>query len=212
MPGTGDGMIMAYCDAKHATYWDALAFRERLWYTSAKYEKDTKMVEDLTEFGVSRILAERAHEQIWRVHRGLVKSDDLDQDMREVSEFTRDDAGNRQTIAKSKTVLFKNWMSPPFYGGWHSWRIGVVSDDAKKIWERPWLEANIYFAGEVMSSDQGWSEGAFRSVERILLHQLAKARPPGRAKVGSRDAAGAFDLDERAKDLGFTNIEDYVDW
>lgn len=204
--GPGEGMVMAYCDAKHASYWDALAFQQNIKYGEAKLrqdEVDEKQI--LREFGVSGHFAERAHEQIWRVRRPGIDSTEFPSDMQTISSFTppnEDGKRERETIAKSEFVLYRNWLQAPFFGGWHAWRIGVVSDDAKTVWEKPWVDANVYFAGEALSSDQGWSEGAFRSVERVLMHHLARF-------------AGAPhwpDLERRTKMLGFSGFGEYVEW
>lgn len=205
-----EGMVMAYCDAKHAAYWDALKFQDGMRY-GGETVTDLKQLRDLQEFGVSRHLAERAHEQIWRIHQGLFQEGDVPLADTEVSDFVpENERGEKERIARSKTVLFMNWMRPPFYGGWHAWRINVVSDDVKRIWECPWIGVPIYFAGEVMSSDQGWGEGALRSAERVLMRQLRLAAP--RWEMGTGAGRREVGTSKKAQDLGFEGIEDYVVW
>ncbi|HEU0012604.1 MAG TPA: FAD-dependent oxidoreductase, partial [Longimicrobium sp.] len=64
--------------------------------------------------------------------------------------------------------LYKDWGLPPFGAGWHTWNVG------SKPWTyRPAAEqenvTDLYICGEAFSAEQGWIEGALKTVENVLI-------------------------------------------
>lgn len=96
--------------------------------------------------------------------------------------------------------LYKDWGLEPFGAGWHTWNIGT------KPWEHlpfgaakgGWPE-NVYVVGEAFSAEQGWIEGALKTVERVLLQMevpsmvYEKGWPP----TDLRGYVGAVPINER---------------
>jgi len=56
--------------------------------------------------------------------------------------------------------------------GWHTWEPGVNSEDAMEYMVQPFKAGSdrerIFICGEAYSSEQGWIEGALKSVERLM--------------------------------------------
>jgi hypothetical protein len=64
--------------------------------------------------------------------------------------------------------------------GWHTWEPGANSDKTMDYMARPFetggTGSRIYVCGEAFSNEQGWIEGALKSVERVI-HKLGVALP-----------------------------------
>jgi enamine deaminase RidA (YjgF/YER057c/UK114 family) len=52
--------------------------------------------------------------------------------------------------------------------GWHTWESGVSSFDVIRDLVCPFKDEKVYVCGEAYSSEQGWIEGALKSVELIM--------------------------------------------
>jgi enamine deaminase RidA (YjgF/YER057c/UK114 family) len=52
--------------------------------------------------------------------------------------------------------------------GWHTWEPGISSEAVMQYMARPFGDDRVFVCGEAFSSEQGWIEGALKSVERIL--------------------------------------------
>ena len=61
--------------------------------------------------------------------------------------------------------VFKDWGDPPFGGGWHTWEIGTTP---WRLSDRPKVADGLFLVGEAYSDEQGWIEGALKSVELFL--------------------------------------------
>ncbi|WP_437271496.1 hypothetical protein [Staphylococcus aureus] len=53
-------------------------------------------------------------------------------------------------------------------GGYHAWYTGINVKEVMKEIRKPYFNENIYIVGEAYSSDQGWTEGAFKTAENML--------------------------------------------
>jgi monoamine oxidase len=70
-----------------------------------------------------------------------------------------------------------DWRSELYGGASHRWAIGARSWEVIPRMRRPLPEAPIHVCGEAWSDLQGWTEGAFRSAERVLRDELGLQRP-----------------------------------
>jgi hypothetical protein len=56
--------------------------------------------------------------------------------------------------------------------GWHTWEPGVNSEEAMDYMAQPFKRGTtslrVYVCGEAYSNEQGWIEGALKSVERAI--------------------------------------------
>jgi monoamine oxidase len=73
-------------------------------------------------------------------------------------------------------LILKHWEEP-YHSGWHAWNVGARSWEVAEKLVRPFLDSNLFICGEAFSSEQGWIEGAFKSVERVL-ERLGVPSPP----------------------------------
>lgn len=64
-------------------------------------------------------------------------------------------------------VLWENF-DDGFAAGWHTWEPGVNSAAAIKQMIQPFEGQDIFVCGEAYSSEQGWVEGALKSVELVM--------------------------------------------
>lgn len=78
--------------------------------------------------------------------------------------------------------LYKDWGVEPFGGGWHTWNVGTKPWDHKPFPNGdPDWPSDVYVCGEAYSEEQGWIEGALKTVERVLR---AMACRPANYKFG----------------------------
>lgn len=177
-------MVMAYCDARHASYWDSLRTQGVTVYKSGDLartiqdmgsdEDRRQMLRLLEQYGVSEVFAARAHDQLWRAYRHRI----FDSGFQKLGQPTKKGlASGGESVPLSETVLYMNWGTFPFYGGWHSWNVGVKSSDVKAKIVRPLGGFEVYICGEAFSSDQGWIEGALRSAEGMLIDHFELEAP-----------------------------------
>ena len=52
--------------------------------------------------------------------------------------------------------------------GWHTWEPGAQSEECMDYMTQPFKPQKVYVCGEAYSSEQGWIEGALKSVERMM--------------------------------------------
>ena len=69
--------------------------------------------------------------------------------------------------------VFKDWGDVPFSGGWHTWEIGTTP---WRLPDRHKVADGLFVCGEAYSDEQGWIEGALKSVE-LFLATLGVAAP-----------------------------------
>lgn len=62
--------------------------------------------------------------------------------------------------------VFKDWGDSPFGGGWHTWEIGTTP---WRLQDRARIADGLFICGEAYSDEQGWIEGALKSVEIFLV-------------------------------------------
>ena len=61
--------------------------------------------------------------------------------------------------------------------GWHTWKQGVKSWEVMPAVRTPLPGIALHIVGEAWSTDQGWVEGAFQTVEALLVDDLKLAPP-----------------------------------
>jgi flavin-dependent amine oxidoreductase len=148
-------MLLAYSDARYAEYWKKLDeqklrgtnlyFHGRIRDSMTDGEREEFERTILSEYGTIEIVKQRAQKQLAVVHE---KTD---------------------TLPDPILVLLKDWSTPPYYVGWHSWNMGVPQWKVAEKLVQPFLNnARIYICGEAFSTEQGWIEGALKSAERVL--------------------------------------------
>ena len=70
--------------------------------------------------------------------------------------------------------------------GWHTWESGVSSACIISHLVRPFKKCDVFVCGEAYSSEQGWIEGALKSVELIMDH-LGVLLPDETSDVNASD-------------------------
>ncbi len=202
-------MIMAYCDARHALYWDALKSKRDNHgaYTSPRLEAQIRTLRRanaeqhaeaqkiLALYGVPEAFADRAHEQVWRLHEYRVNQNSFQPD--QITPIGL----RRRPVPGSEVILYMNWGRAPFYGGWHSWNVGEVSHIVRRKVAQPFTGLDLYICGEAFSSDQGWIEGALRSAELVLTNYMHMPPPKWLDNLQ--------DLLTRAR---YDTLESYINW
>lgn len=148
-------MIMAYCDARHAEYWESLNSLDEARWLSEEFadifSRESPEDNTIMEFGVSETFAERMHDQLWRFHRHNTEL---------------------ETPEKSVFAVFMNWAKEPYFGGWHTWKIGYNAASLQPKLMAPFIDSRLFICGEAFSADQGWIEGALKSAELMLTRHL----------------------------------------
>ena len=76
--------------------------------------------------------------------------------------------------------------------GWHTWESGVASSEVIKYMAQPFKNHQVFVCGEAYSSEQGWIEGALKSVE-LVMAKLGVEPPRGVAL--NDDMRDYLDLD-----------------
>lgn len=176
-------MLMAsYSDSHYVEFWRALGADRGPnagWWGASHLVLTEKEKLRLRTYGASEAIVKCAHQQLRHLH-GL-KEDD-------------------PTIPQvPKAALYKDWSDPPFYAGWHTWRVGIPAWQTRREIEKPFRNAEVYVCGESYSSEQGWCEGALRSTERVL-HRLGLPSPQWISE------------DEYMKRRGFENYKQYIEF
>jgi monoamine oxidase len=75
-------------------------------------------------------------------------------------------------------AAYMNWARDPFGGAFHTWNVGVEAADVEAEMLRPDPATPLYICGDAYSSDQGWTEGALATAERVMERHLGLAPPP----------------------------------
>lgn len=146
-------MIMAsYSDSHYIEFWSELA-KPRDWaYCGLKGGKQALLLDDdrrvLDTYGAPRSMILRAEHQLGLLHGRRVYE--------------------AESQPRAEVGLYMEWSRPPYYAGWHSWKVGVDPWDVCRVMLRPFGDANVHICGEAYSDEQGWTEGALKSTERLL--------------------------------------------
>jgi hypothetical protein len=183
-PRSGHTMIMAYCDARHAAYWDSLN-RLKVHRFCPVWNKLSELEQEVVlRYGVSDLFEQRFREQLDRYHE-------------------RYESGKGRS--QPELILYMNWAHAPYHGGWHSWNLvrdpGLTPANVRSRMRQPFPEEAIYVCGEAFSQDQGWIEGALRTAEAVL--GPSGLRIPGPPWGHLRSFFGP----EK-----YVDLEDYVSW
>lgn len=81
-------------------------------------------------------------------------------------------------IPKPTGAAYMNWARDPFGGAFDTWNVGVDAAAVEAQMLRPDPATPLYVCGDAYSSDQGWTEGALATAERVMERYLGLARPP----------------------------------
>lgn len=81
-------------------------------------------------------------------------------------------------VPRPYASYFVDWMTDPYGGAWHSWRVGARSWEVMPRMRQPDLAHPIYICGEAYSLDQGWVEGALNTAEHVLEEKFGLSPPP----------------------------------
>jgi lysine 2-monooxygenase len=84
---------------------------------------------------------------------------------------------------RAKSALYMEWSRPPYYAGWHSWKLGVEPWKICELLTQPFDDVNLFICGEAYSDEQGWTEGAFKSAERVLTLKFKLPLNPNMAQT-----------------------------
>lgn len=84
---------------------------------------------------------------------------------------------------RAQSALYMEWSRPPYYAGWHSWKLGVKPWRICELLTQPFDDVNLFICGEAYSDEQGWTEGAFKSAERILSLKFKLPLNPNMAQA-----------------------------
>jgi hypothetical protein len=155
-------MVMAsYSDSHYIEFWSELG-KPADWAhigmkggKSALSEKDRQVLET---YGAPRSMIVRAEHQLGLLHGSPVLR------------------GPAQPCAN--LGLYMEWSRPPYYAGWHSWKVGVKPWEVCDYILQPFRNARIAICGEAYSDEQGWTEGALKSAERLLQSPIFKLPLP----------------------------------
>jgi Flavin containing amine oxidoreductase len=103
----------------------------------------------LEKFGAPRSMIIRAEHQLKLLH-GLDKLSESD------------------ITPLAEVGLYMEWSRAPYYAGWHSWKVGVKPWEVCREIMQPFKNTQVFICGEAYSDEQGWTEGALKSAERLL--------------------------------------------
>jgi hypothetical protein len=194
------GMIMAYCDAKDSEYWALIARRYKT--------KNDKYMS--TEFAEALDKSPNRDDTIGWIGDHGVSSGFVDVFMDSASRLLSVLAGGKVKLPYPEVAFFQNWMDAPFYGGWHAWNMTYEPWLIRRHIRHPFNGERIYVAGEAVSADQGWIEGALRSVEAVLQSELGLGYPIVGDKTPEDSlVASAY---PRPSDTREATLQNYLDW
>lgn len=157
---SGPAAVMAsYSDEHYVDFWRPLLHLPRgaPRHFDGDPENELSEVEKnvLDALGIGEPLAMKAHGQITKLYP----------------------EGVRDTIPAPYVGLVMDWMQAPYFGGWHTWDVHCLPTDVIQRMAQPFGDAKIFVCGEAFSSEQGWIEGALKSVE-LCLAKIGFAPPP----------------------------------
>lgn len=177
-------MLMAsYSDSHYIEFWSEL--KKEPGYRYQGFKNRTKLSDDDAkvheEFGAPLSMIVRAEHQLGLLHGERVSE------------------GNGEP--RAEVGLYMEWSRPPYYAGWHSWKVGVKPWEVSENIMAPFGDLKIFICGEAYSTEQGWVEGALKSAEKLLTLKFGLSLSP--ETLGSR-----FDHDTR-KLLHYVGAVDY---
>lgn len=82
------------------------------------------------------------------------------------------------TVPTPTGAAYMNWARDPFGGAFHTWNVGVDAAKVEAAMLMPDPATPLYICGDAYSSDQGWTEGALATAERVMEGHLGLAPPP----------------------------------
>lgn len=149
-------MIMAsYSDSHYVEFWSEVAKPSGHAFLRRRDEEKPLSSEDdyaRQTFGAPVDMILRAEHQLGLLHGSTVWRD--------------------QQTPRADTGLYMEWSRAPYYAGWHSWKLGVKPWDVSHRILQPFGEERVYICGEAYSTEQGWTEGALKSAERLLSEKM----------------------------------------
>lgn len=81
-------------------------------------------------------------------------------------------------------AAYMNWSRDPFGGAFDTWNVGVDAAAVEAKMLRPDPTTSLYICGDAYSSDQGWTEGALATAERVMQRYLGVVRRLKGAQTG----------------------------
>ena len=145
-------LLLAYCDARYAEYWKNLDMCKNGEINFTNSYKNSVSAADWSE--------------IWKILSRFGTGDDLVLRARE--QLSRVTNNQDTSTLKPNTAFLMHWSDPPYYAGWHAWKMGIKPWVVSRMMVEPFLERRLFTCGEAFSSEQGWIEGALKSAERVL--------------------------------------------
>lgn len=71
-------------------------------------------------------------------------------------------------VPKAYWATFMNWDRPLTGGGWHFWKTGVKTSEILPKIQQPIKDQDLYLCNEAFSVQNGWTEGALVSAQKIV--------------------------------------------
>ncbi len=187
--GRVGALVVAYCDASEVDYWRSLSNTD-----GGFFGEDTDWFDEVLDSASRAEYTQRAVGLPFKrafmkflnsVFKGFVQE---------------------RSFTEPLGIVLENWSEPPTYGGWHGWRSGSEPWELRERFSRPFKDLPLFMCGEAISCEQGWIEGAWRSVERMLQ------RPPFELpKPRGIDANLKAWRNNRGRSSS-RNFEAYVNW
>jgi hypothetical protein len=154
-------MIMAsYSDSHYIEFWRGLTRQDQeapFQGPGGKERLSDTEKEVLNKYGAPRGMMLRAERQL-RILHGLEPRTD--------------------SRLQAQVCLYMEWSRPPFYAGWHAWKPGSKPYEIRKDITQPFCNTNVFICGEAYSTEQGWTEGALKSAERLMTLKFQAPFPP----------------------------------
>eukprot|EP01064_Diplonema_japonicum_P029353 TRINITY_DN4725_c0_g2_i1.p1 TRINITY_DN4725_c0_g2~~TRINITY_DN4725_c0_g2_i1.p1 ORF type:complete len:1254 (+),score=366.12 TRINITY_DN4725_c0_g2_i1:70-3831(+) len=116
-------------------------------------------------------------------------------------------------IGQPYAAAYRDWGSDPFGGGYHAWKSGFLVPDKQPYIRQPHCWDDVFVAGESYSTEQGWVEGAFTEMEKILEEKYGLPKPSfskERYPWGNDDRCGKNPMQDMMLplDVGLTIVPD----
>jgi len=182
-----EGLAVAYLDGHHAAFWRFITAvqrahtsgttlpreeQKREWFGDRKWEWPEPDLEALLRIPVSQWSPRERVMYLYFNRYGLYER--ASAKVRHTLEFMHKPqlAARGMRVPEPVAGAYTFWddfSDDSLAGaGWHTWEPGIRSEEIINYMIRPFGNARIHVCGEAYSNEQGWIEGALKSVERML--------------------------------------------